>query len=83
MDVAYEVTSVNVTPTANNSNATITVDGDSVESGTASADIALIAGNTKDIVVEVTAEDGTTKQTYTVSVTRADSSVLIRMKMHR
>lgn len=71
--VGNSVSSLSVTPTASDANATITVNGTAITSGTASGDIALTVGaNTVTIVV--TAQDGTTAQTYTVSVTRADNS---------
>ena len=64
--VANSVGSVTVTPTANS---TITVNGTAVTSGTASGSIALSVGaNT--ITIVTTAQDGTTQDTYTVSVTR-------------
>lgn len=68
--VENSVSSITVTPTVNDSNATITVNGAAVTSGSASGPISLNVGaNTISIVV--TAQDGTTQQTYTVSVTRA------------
>lgn len=71
--VANSVSSLTVTPTANNANATITMNSTAVTSGTASTDIALSVGaNT--IAIEVTAQDGTTTQTYTITVTRAQAS---------
>ena len=70
--VANATTSLTVTPTVNQANATVKINGTAVTSGSASAPIALSVGaNT--ITVLVTAQDGTTK-TYTVSVTRAASS---------
>ncbi|MEL7567516.1 MAG: S-layer homology domain-containing protein, partial [Dehalobacterium sp.] len=49
-----------------------TVNGTSVTSGTASGNIALSVG-ANIITVDVTAQDGTTTRTYTVTVTRAAS----------
>ncbi len=82
--VVNSVDSVTVTPTVNDANATVTVtpaanDGDAevtvedseVTSGTATSPIALTAGTPRAISVMVTAEDGTTTMTYTVTVTRA------------
>lgn len=67
------ITSVTITPTATDPTATITVNGSAVTSGTASSSIPLKVGpNT--ITTVVTAQDGTTKDTYTVIVTRAPSS---------
>ncbi|MBL8096565.1 MAG: cadherin-like beta sandwich domain-containing protein [Anaerolineales bacterium] len=71
--VANGVTSLTVTPTASDANATITVNGTTVASGAASGAIALSVGaNT--ITTVVTAEDGTTTKTYTVTLTRAAQS---------
>ncbi|WP_431027700.1 S-layer homology domain-containing protein [Lysinibacillus sp. LZ02] len=68
-NVANNVTSVNVTPTVADSNATVTVNGTAVVSGQASGNIALNVGaNT--ITIGVTAQDDTIK-TYTIIVTRA------------
>ena len=60
---------MSVTPTVTDSNATVTVNGVSVATGAASASIPLVLG-TNPINVQVTAQDGTTKSTYTVNVTR-------------
>ena len=68
--VANAVDSIALTPTADNAEATITVNGQSVASGSASQAIALSVGSTA-IQVGVTAEDGTTTRTYTVTVERA------------
>ena len=72
---AYDVTvaaaanSVTVTPTTTDAGATVTVDGNAVNSGAASPANALATGdNTIDVVV--TAEDGTTTRTYTLSIYR-------------
>ncbi len=64
------VTSLTVTPTVTDANATVTVNGTSVTSGSASGAINLNVGSNI-ITVVVTAEDGTTTETYTVDVTRA------------
>ena len=69
-NVANTVTSVTVTPTVNQSNATVKVNGTAVTSGSASGNINLNVG-TNTITVVVTAQDGITKDTYTVTVTRA------------
>ena len=72
--VGNSVTHVKLTPTVNNSNATVKVGKGSslttVASGTASGAIALAVGANA-IKAVVTAQDGTTTQTYTVTVTRA------------
>ena len=69
--VGNSVSQVTVTPTVNDSNASVTVDGTTVASGSGH-DVSLDVGSNV-IRVVVTAQDGTT-QTYTVTVTRAASS---------
>lgn len=61
--------STTVTPSANDANATVTVDGMAVTSGAASTSIPLAVGDTS-ISIVVTAEDGSTSQTYTVTINR-------------
>jgi len=58
-----------VTPTLNQANAIITVNGTAITSGAASASIPLVVGDTI-INIVVTAEDGSTTQTYTVTINR-------------
>ncbi|WP_186786209.1 cadherin-like beta sandwich domain-containing protein [Paenibacillus agilis] len=70
--VSNSVTELDVTATVVESNATVKVNGASVASGSASRVALTVGVNT--IAVEVTAQDGTTKKTYTVMVTRAQSS---------
>ena len=72
-DVAATVSSITVTPTATEDIATITVDGSPTTSGSASASISLTEGDNA-VSVVVTAEDRTTTQPYTVTVTRAGLS---------
>jgi hypothetical protein len=74
-DRGYLQQSISVIPVANDANATLTVNGAAVASGSPSAAIALIEGDTL-ISVVVTAQDGTTTQTYTVTVTRASAASL-------
>ena len=73
-NVVNSVASVTVTPTTTDPNATVTVEGATVTSGTASGAIALPVGNTV-IPTVVTAQDGVTTTTYTITVTRPPSSV--------
>jgi hypothetical protein len=68
--VGNATTSVTITPTTADANATVTVNGTPVTSGSPSGAIALSLG-ANPILVVVTAQDGTTKQTYTVTVNRA------------
>ena len=69
-DVDHDVTETTVTPTLNDGGATYVIKLD----GTADEDrsIALAVGSNV-ITVEVTAEDGRTVKTYTITVTRADA----------
>jgi|GEM_PF-1161412 len=67
--VGYSVSSVTITPTVADPNATIKVNGSAVNSGSASQPITLNVG-TNPVSILVTAQDGTTKITYTVSITR-------------
>ncbi len=67
--VGNAVTSLTVTPTLSDSNATVTVNGIAVTDGSASGGVNLSEGSNS-ITVVVTASDGTTKKTYTVTVTR-------------
>ncbi len=71
--VANSVSSVTITPTTADANASVTVNGTPVASGTPSNPIALNVGaNT--ISLLATAQDGTTTRTFSVTVTRAGSS---------
>ena len=72
VNVANSVDSTTFTPTSTNANASISIGSSSISSGSASQSYSLAVGVANfDIVV--TAEDGTTTQTYTVEVTRAGS----------
>ena len=62
------VTHVKVTPTTRDPNATVTVQGQATARGSASAAISVTAGSTTTVSVVVTAEDGKTTRTYTISV---------------
>lgn len=68
--VGNAVASVQVTPTVNQADATVTVNGVTIASGQASHAITLPVG-VRTITVVVTAQDGTTRKTYTVRLTRA------------
>ena len=72
--VSNATASITITPTTSDAAATVKVNGTAVTSGTASGAIPLALGiNT--ISTVVTAQDGTTTQTYTITVTRAQSAV--------
>ncbi|HTK20459.1 MAG TPA: cadherin-like beta sandwich domain-containing protein, partial [Mucilaginibacter sp.] len=73
--VSNATASITVIPTATDANATITVNGTAVVSGNASAPISLSVGNNV-ISIVVTAQDGSTVNTYTISVSRAPSSIV-------
>ncbi len=76
--VADNVSSITVTPTANDPKASITVGGATVASGNASPPQNLIVGiNT--ITITVTSEDGATTKNYYVDVTRPAPTHLVRM----
>ena len=62
-------THVKLRPTVDDSTASVTVEGTAVTSGMDSAAIALDVGANA-LAVEVTAEDGVTTKTYTVTITR-------------
>ena len=68
--VSNDVTSLTLTPTAGDTNATLRVNGNAVTSGQAGIAIALEVGDNV-ITIEVTAEDGNATRTYRVTVTRA------------
>ncbi|MFC6244961.1 MBG domain-containing protein [Flavobacterium psychroterrae] len=70
--VKYNVNSITVTPTVTDPGSTVTINGLPVSSGTASAPIILTSGDNS-IETIVTAQDGITKQTYTVVVHKAVS----------
>jgi len=73
VSVGNTVTSLTITPAVNDATATVTVNGTAVTNGGPSGSIALnVGGNT--ITTKVTAQDGVTTQTYTITVTRAASS---------
>ena len=73
--VGNDVTHVRLTPTvADTGKATVTVAGNTVADGAASAAISLSVGD-NDITVRVTAEDASTKD-YTVTVRRAPSDTV-------
>ncbi|WP_167434103.1 cadherin-like beta sandwich domain-containing protein [Paenibacillus silvae] len=73
-NVANSVSSLTITPTVNDSNAVVQVNGTPVASGMSSGAIDLHTGSNNLITVNVTANDGVTTKTYTVTVTRDAAS---------
>ena len=69
VSVPFATTSIRLTPVKAEANATINVNGIPVASGNASGPVALAVG-TNTIETVVTAENGTTRKTYTLAVTR-------------
>ena len=67
--VGYRIADLRLVPTVNHAGARITVNGEAVASGQASATLPLAVGENV-LEVVVTAQNGTTR-TYTVTVTRA------------
>jgi len=74
--VDNSVATFSLTPAVNDANATVTVNGLPVSSGNASNPVNLTVGNNT-VTVVVTAQDGTTKKTYTLTVTRAKAANVI------
>ena len=70
--VASHVSQATVTPTANDDGATLTIDGANVASGVGRA-VSLSEGR-NEIIILVTAEDGSTTRTYTLDVDRGSSA---------
>ncbi len=68
-EVGNDITHVKLTPVAADTDATVTVEGTAVDSGTVSEAIALNE-DAHALTVRVTAEDGSTTRDYTVTVTR-------------
>ncbi len=73
VSVPYNISQIAVTPTSADGNATITVNGTAVSSGSPSGAIALSVGATP-IIIAVTASDHSSTQSYTVTVNRAAPS---------
>jgi gliding motility-associated-like protein len=72
--VGNATTGITLTPTGSDANAVIKVNGTTVATGTSSLLLPLVVGN-NNITVQLTAEDGVTIKTYTITVTRAASAV--------
>ena len=76
--VSNEISSITLTPTIADANASVTVNGIAVESSNASGTIALNVG-TNTITTIVTAQDGNTTKTYTLIVTRAEAPLPVTL----
>jgi hypothetical protein len=74
-NVANPVANIRITPTAAAAGATVKVNGAAVTSGTASEPIPLGVGPNL-ITTVVTAENGTTTRSYTITVNRASAAVV-------
>ena len=68
--VVNTISSITITPTLNDPNATLTINGVTSASGIVSATLPLNVGSNT-INVFVTAQDGTTTKTYTIKLNRA------------
>lgn len=68
--VKESVESITVTPEANYRMSQITINGAECQSGTASEPIPLVFGNSNEIIIQVTSEDGSILK-YTVTVVRS------------
>ena len=73
--VENSTNSITLSPTLANENATVTVNGAVVDSGSASDSIGLGVGSNT-IILTVTALDGLTKKTYAMAVTRAPDGTI-------
>ena len=73
VDVGFQISSITITPTANQGNATITVNGDDLDSGSASDALALSAGVNSLFTIVVTSQDGNTTNTVLVGIVVAPS----------
>jgi hypothetical protein len=80
--VDYNTSFITVTPTAEDSSATITVNDIEVASGQPSPPIPLTAGTATDITITVTATSGA-PQNYVVEVTRQASAYLSDLEVKR
>jgi uncharacterized repeat protein (TIGR02543 family) len=77
--VVNATSTTTITPTiTSGTNATIKVNGTTVTSGSASGAISLEVGTNNVIQIVVTAQDGTTTNTYTITVTRTSNDATLR-----
>ena len=78
--VGFLSTETTVTPVLSDAAATVSVNGAAVTSGSASAPISLAVGKNI-ITIIVTAEDGVTTGTYTLTVTRQSDATLADLEL--
>ena len=76
----YDIDSITVIPSINSTDATITVNGETVASGTASRAISLNVG--KGNVIKVVVTNGTFTNEYTITVTKAPNLYLTTVKLN-
>jgi len=74
INVPNATATMTVQPFSADPNATITVNGSALTPGNVSEPVALTEGGATIISITVTAQDGSTKKTYTLTVNRAASS---------
>jgi gliding motility-associated-like protein len=75
--VGESIPAITVTPEGNQSYFQITVNGDQVTSGDASAPVTINADGSTTIAVKITAGDGETSKTYNISVVHASSDAAL------
>ncbi len=76
--VGYLAKSIQITASAESENATITINGVETDSGVASDSISLGAAAGTEITIDVTAADGSTAKSYTLTITREDLQLFIQ-----
>lgn len=76
VNVPLDTASFSITPTAAGSNATVKVNNEVVPSGSPSSPVSLNVGSNT-ITVQVTAQDGSTKQSYGVMVFRSATNPVL------
>ncbi|MFW0738864.1 cadherin-like beta sandwich domain-containing protein [Flavobacterium sp. T12S277] len=75
--VAHDLSSIKITPTTTDTDATVKVNGTAVVSGSSSQEINLAVGVSTAVTIEVTAKNGMVK-TYTINVFRPHPSPTIQ-----
>ncbi|WP_042169601.1 cadherin-like beta sandwich domain-containing protein [Paenibacillus gorillae] len=74
VSVPFATSTLAVTPYVSNAGSTVKINGTAAVSGQPSGNIALTAGTSTVITIEVTSQDGTNTKSYTLTVTRAAGS---------